>query len=341
MTSIVMDGGVAYLGGNFAKVRNPNGTWVNRTRLAAVDTSTCAVLAWAPSANAEVSALHVVGSTVYIGGTFTSVNSTARNRLAAVDAASGALKSFNPNMNNNVRAITSLGGRLFVGGEFSAAGGVTRKKLAAFDLQGGTLVSAWKPVASGKVTTLTPSPNGGRLYVGGSFTSLAGSSASPYLGAVSPTDGSLDQAFLPKPGWPLYVVAADSRGVYVGGGGSGGHFGIWELNGSKRRVYQTDGGVQAVAVDGDSVYAGGHFTNYCIGDTGSGSPFVCTNPLERRRLFEVSLTTGNLTSWAPKLNSAHGVWATAVEPTTHDLWTGGDFTKVGSSSISRLAVFPE
>jgi len=89
------------------------------------------------------------------------------------------------------------------------------------------------------------------------------------------------------------------------------------------------------------VYAGGHFTNYCIGDTGSGSPFVCTNPLERRRLFEVSLTTGNLTSWAPKLNSAHGVWATAVEPTTHDLWTGGDFTKVGSSSISRLAVFPE
>ena len=96
MTSIVMDGGIAYLGGNFAKVRNPNGTWVNRTRLAAVNTSTCAVLPWAPSANAEVSALHVVGSTVYIGGTFTSVNSTARNRLAAVDAASGARSRSTP-----------------------------------------------------------------------------------------------------------------------------------------------------------------------------------------------------------------------------------------------------
>ena len=138
----------------------------------------------------------------------------------------------------------------------------------------------------------------------------------------------------------MISVAADSRGVYVGGGGSGGHLGIWELDGSLRRIYQTDGGVQAVVVDGDSLYGGGHFTNYCVGDTGSGSPFLCTKNLPRRKIFEIDLTTGDFTNWSPSLNSAHGVFALAVEPASHDLWAGGDFTKVGTKTVGHLAVFP-
>ena len=82
---------------------------------------------------------------------------------------------------------------------------------------------------------------------------------------------------------------------------------VWNPDGSLQRpVYQTDGGVQAVAVDGDSLYAGGHFTNYCLGNTGAGHPFLCSDPLRRRKAFEVSLSTGDLTPWAPASTALAG-----------------------------------
>jgi hypothetical protein len=40
------------------------------------------------------------------------------------------------------------------------------------------------------------------------------------------------------------------------------------------------------------------------------------------------------------LNSAHGVFALQVDPGSGALWVGGDFTKVGSTSVSKLAVLP-
>lgn len=340
VTSIVIDGARTFIAGNFTSVTDPNGVARPRARLAAIDTDTCAVLSWNASANAEVEALRVDGGTLYAGGTFTTINGVTRNRLAALSTSDASLLSFNPNMNKTVRALTSTDSTLFVGGDFTAVGATTRKKLAAFSLSSGALVTGWKPGASGNVTTVTVSPNGERVYVGGNFTSLAGSSSAPYLGAVRSSDGTLDRAFLPGTPWPVISVAADSRGVYVGGGGSGGHLGIWELDGTLRRIYQTDGGVQAVVVDGDSLYGGGHFTNYCVGDTGSGSPFLCTKNLPRRKIFEIDLTTGDFTSWSPSLNSAHGVFALAVDPASHDLWAGGDFTKVGTKTVGHLAVFP-
>ena len=341
VTSVVIDGSRTFIAGDFTSVRTPSGTSVNRQRLAAVHTATCELLSWNPSANASVEALQVVGTTVYAGGAFTSVSGAARNRLAAIDADTGQLLGFNPGMNKTVRTLAASADRLFAGGDFTAVGTATRKKLAAFSLPSGSLVSNWKPAASGAVTTLALSADASLVYVGGNFSSLAGSSNSPYLAAVRADDGSLEPGFRPRPGWPMIKVIADSQGVYGGGGGSGGHLGIWNLDGSLQRpIYQTDGGVQALVIDGGSLYAGGHFTNYCLGNTGSGSPFICTDPLPRRKLFEVSLSTGALTSWAPVLNSAHGVFSLQVDPGSGALWVGGDFTKVGSKSVSKLAVFP-
>lgn len=340
VSSIIFSGSTAYLGGSFTKVRSPNGSWVARSRLAAVNTSTCAVLSWAPRANGEVRALHVLGTTVYVGGYFTNLNGVTRNRLAAVNT-SGTLLAFNPNLNGSVRAITSYGGRLFVGGDFLQVGATARNKLAAFYTSSGGFDWYWKPVAGGNVHSLAVSPDGLRLYVGGRFSSLAGSAYGAYLGALRPTTGALDTTFLPRPGWPVDSVAVDSRGVYAGGGGNGGHLGIWNTNGTLQRgLYTTDGDVQAVAVDGSSLYAGGHFTNYCVGGTGGGTPFKCSKPQERRKFFEVNLTTGALTGWSPNINSSLGVWAAKVEPVSHDLWAGGDFTTVNARTAQYLAVFP-
>lgn len=120
----------------------------------------------------------------------------------------------------------------------------------------------------------------------------------------------------------------------------GGHLAIWNLGGSLQRpIYQTDGGVQAVTVDGDSVYAGGRFVNDCVGNTGSGSPFRCDQNLTRHKLLEVSLTSGEVTDWAPVLNSTPGVFTESVDPQSGDLWVGGDFTTIDNQAQQHLGVF--
>ena len=341
VSAIVITGGTAYLGGSFTHVKDTRGVTQARSRLAAVNTSTCELLGWNPAADNNVLALAAQGGTVYAGGDFTHIGTAARSRIAALDGTTGAVKSLNPVVSKTVRAFALSGSTLYAGGTFTSVNGTSRGKLAAFSVSDGTL-TGWKPKAAGAVNALALSADGNDVYVGGTFSALNGSGASAYLAAVSATgNGSTDNGFDPSPTFPILSLTADSRGVYAGAGGSGGHFAIWNLNGSLQRpVYQTDGGVQGVAVDGDSVYAGGHFTNYCVGNTGAGSPFMCDKNLSRRKLFEVSLSSGDLTGWSPTLNSAHGVFATTVDPATHNLWSGGDFTTVNGKAVAHLAVFP-
>jgi hypothetical protein len=333
-----------YIGGSFTHVKDSAGVSQPRTRLAAINTATCDLLPWTASADNTVSALAVAGSTVYVGGSFLNINRLPRTRIAALDGANGTLLGFNPSVNNTVSALLASGTSLYMGGNFTSVSGVTVGKLAAFTLSSGALDPTWSPSANAAVETLAPSADGSDVYIGGNFTTL-NAKTQLYVGAVKAGNGASDPGFAPSFGtgaaFPILNLAADSRGVYAGGGGSGGHLVIWNLDGTLQQdVYQTDGGVQTVAVDGDSLYAGGHFVNYCAGNTGTGHPFLCTTNVPRAKLFEVSLTTGALTSWAPKLNSARGVFTSAVDPLTHALWVGGDFTKVGSLAVAHLAKFP-
>lgn len=332
-----------YLGGDFTHVTDSAGVSQPRSRLAAVDTATCDLLPWTAVADKSVTALAVTTDTVYVGGSFLSINGLSRTRIAALDGANATVLPFNPSVNKPVNALLASGTRLYVGGSFTSVSGVSRPMLAAFTLSSGALDPTWTPSANAAVYTLQLGADGTDVYVGGNFTSLNAQSQQ-YVGAVKADDGSSDAGFVPSFGtsaaFPILNLAADSRGVYAGGGGSGGHLVIWNLDGTlQRAVYQTDGGVQSVAVDGDSLYAGGHFVNYCSGNTGAGHPFLCDTNVPRSKLFEVSLTTGLLTSWAPKVNSARGVFTSAVDPVTHALWVGGDFTKVGSLPVAHLAEF--
>jgi hypothetical protein len=338
VTAIAISGGVAYLGGSFTHVKDRSGASVSRSRLAAVGTSSCDLLPWDPSADGDVYALAVAAGQVFVGGAFGTVGGQARSRLASVDP-SGAVLPWSPAVSAPVRALTSSSDRLYVGGDFTAVGSTRRTRLAAFSLATGALDPGWAPKASKGVLTLAYSASSGRVYAGGSFTTLEGDGRAAYVGALMEVSGRLDTGFLPQPGFPVLSLATGNGGVYAGAGGSGGHLVIWNTDGSLQQpVYQTDGGVQAVAVSGSSLFAGGHFTDYCIGNTGSGHPFKCDKPLVRRKLFEVDLTTGDLTSVAPVLNSARGVFALAVDRTDGSLWVGGDFTKVGSRAAAHLAV---
>lgn len=336
----VLSSGVVYIGGSFTHVTDLQGLSHPRAGLAAVDAFTCDLLPWRADANNKVFALAISGSTVYAGGTFTSVAGQSRYGLAALDATSGQVLPFSPHVSGTVRALATSGTSLYAGGSFTKVDGIARAHLAAVDARSGALSGAWTPSASGTVRALTPSAGGGRIYIGGTFTALDGKGTATYIGAVDPTSGALDPTFQPSVSFPILSLVADTRGVYAGGGGSGGHLVIWNADGSLQRpVFQTDGDVQAIAVAGDTVYGGGHFDNYCVGNTGSGAPFVCDQSLTRHKLLAVSLTTGDVTTWAPRLNSNLGVFTEAVDAPSGDLWVGGDFTTVNGAAQPHLAVF--
>jgi hypothetical protein len=340
VSASTISSGVLYIGGRFTHVSDLHGVSKARGGLAAVNLSTCDLLPWTAVTNGDVHALTVAGGSVYAGGEFTTVGGLTRTRLAALDASSGDVLPFKHTVNRTVRALTVSGSTVFAGGDFSTVDGAGRAGLAGFATGSGALSSTWRPTASGSVRTLTPSATGGRIYVGGSFRSLDGSSADAYLGAVDSAGGALDTAFKPHATFPILDLVSDSRGVYAGGGGSGGHLGIWNADGSLQRpVYQTDGDVQAIAVSGDSLYAGGHFDNYCVANTGSGAPYLCTTPRQRKKLFEVSLASGAVTSWAPSLNSNLGVFSATTDPGSGQLYIGGDFTTINSAKRAHLGAF--
>jgi hypothetical protein len=339
VSTIAIHGTTAYIGGKFTNVKDRSGRNWPRAHLAAIDTASCDLLPWQADTNNEVNALKVAGNTLFAGGAFTSVGASRRTYLAAFNVANGALTSFNHTLNKPVEALGAVQNRLYAGGAFTTVDGANRPKAAAFAVDTGQLDGTWKPtVSGGKVETIATSAD--RVYLGGSFTKVNGRTDVDYLAAVAPTSGAVDTSFLPHATFPMLALAVDSRGVYGGGAGSGGHMAMWNLSGALREpVYQVDGDVQAIAVDGDSVYAGGHFTNYCVGNTGSGAPYRCNVNLERRKLFEVSFSSGAVTSWNPSLNSPFGA-IVAVVDSSHRLWVGGDFTTVGGRPVDHLAVFP-
>jgi hypothetical protein len=71
------------------------------------------------------------GSTMYVGGSFTTMGVSARSRVAAVDVASGATMAWNPSADGPVYSIAATGSRVYLGGEFLEVGGLPQSGIAS------------------------------------------------------------------------------------------------------------------------------------------------------------------------------------------------------------------
>ncbi len=147
----------------------------------------------------RVYAFAQVGSKIITGGTFTKVSPAAgqpdvgRTDLLAFDAATGKLDpTFAPVLDGEVRGVAPgpVPNTVYVVGQFKTVNGVASKSVALIDTTTGNLVPGWKtPTLNGEAWTVKLS--NGRLFVGGTFTTVGGK---PHAGLVTlnPTTGALD-----------------------------------------------------------------------------------------------------------------------------------------------------
>lgn len=187
--------------------------------------------------NGKVLAMVEAGGKIFIGGQFTQLRSTPGGmagpkivvgNLGALDAATGeGIQGFAPVVSHStdaayVRAlaVSPDGTRLYVGGHFDTVAGVSVRNLAAIDLTSLTVDATFAPTVGGPTTgvnAILPSPDGSKVYVGGSFTKVNGQSRTR-LGAVHP-DGTLDAGWHPAANsWVRSVeLSTDGLTMFVGG----------------------------------------------------------------------------------------------------------------------------
>jgi hypothetical protein len=229
-----------------------------------------------------------------------------------------------------------------VAGTFRLISGHHRGHVAAYRLRRRStprLSRRFRAGTNRAVLALAPARDGsGRIFLGGSFTRVNGHRRS-HLAAVTVRGGRLAH-WRGRAAYRVIALTASRRMLYVGEGGPVGGALLAYVSRDGRRAWRirADGDVQAVAMHGGAVYAGGHFQNVCGGDgSGHGNPWVCNQPIRRRKLFSVrgsraagrpSRAAIGLTRWNPSANSAHGVFALRLW--SGRLLAGGDFTRVGN-----------
>ncbi|HET7399381.1 MAG TPA: PKD domain containing protein, partial [Intrasporangium sp.] len=151
-----------------------------------------------PVGDGDVRAIAKVGSTMVIGGNFTTVKGVPRARVAAFGAATGSLSGFNLAVNGEVSAIVPgpTPDTAYLAGGFTQVGAATRRNVALVNLATNSVVSSFAAPAlgtSGRVKDMVKVGN--RLVIAGDF-SVVGGQTHRGIAALDATTGAVDHAYL-------------------------------------------------------------------------------------------------------------------------------------------------
>ncbi|MFV0458922.1 MAG: PKD domain-containing protein [Actinomycetales bacterium] len=125
--------------------------------------------------------------------------------------------------NGEIWDIEVVGDRVYVAGSFTSIRNtvgdtsvVTQPMLAAWNHTTGQLDMSFRPVFDGSVRTVEASPDGSRLYVGGTFRSINGVSKKK-LAQIDPTTGAPIAGFKANGNAQVNQIAVSDTAVYAGG----------------------------------------------------------------------------------------------------------------------------
>jgi hypothetical protein len=326
--ALLVTGSAVWVGGDF---HLGNG---QETSLAALDPTTGAVTSASPTVDGEVDALALDGSTLYLGGGFTSVDGQARQDLAAIDLGSGTVTPWNPNPDpGGVSTVAASGSTVFAGGSFKTVGGVSRDGLAAIDLTTG-LPTAWAPQLTGAGPSAMAT-NGSTIYIYSRWLTAIGGEPVTGLGAIDVATGQ-PTGWAPAAAANIYALAATPQTVYVVGNfqaiGGQARTNIAALDATTGAVTAWNPGstrfsaIFSVAVSGSTVYAGGNFTEIG-GQTRDG-------------IAALDAGTGEATAWNPvakQASTSTPLDVQAIVPDGPNVYVGGQFTGIGGAGRANIA----
>jgi hypothetical protein len=368
-------GGTMYAGGTFSSVStpagvSPGGTFA-RSNIVAFNATTGVVsTSFAPSVNGEVWAMASDGASLWIGGTFTSVNGVARRAVAKLNLnpTTGAATldtTFNMNLaSGKVTELALVNGRLIAGGTFTgklrAVNPATGANTGYLNLSiSGTVADNAGPV---EVYRFAVNPAGTRLVAVGNFTSVGGQTRYRAfmltLGATASVnawyypplqnrcradslpDYMRDVDFSPDGSWFAFV----STGFIPQAGGVGrdlcdaaARFETNVPNPARPTWINYTGGdtLHSVAATDVAVYVQGHqrWLNNPQGSNSAGPGAV-----SRPGIGAISPTSGLALSWNPTKD--RGVGGKDLYVTSQGLWVGSDTDHIGNETRRRIALMP-
>jgi hypothetical protein len=369
---LIQVGGTMYAGGTFSSVAtapgvSPSGTFSRANLVAFTATTGVISTSFVPSVNGAVWALASDGASLWIGGTFTSVNGVARRGLAKLNPTTGAVDAgFNAKLaSGKVTELALVGGRLFAGGTFTG-------KLRALDPATGANTGYLNLSISGSVTSnagpvsvyrFAVNPAGTRLVAVGNFTSVAGQTRyrafMVTLGSTTATlnawsypplqnlcaasslpDYLRDVDFSPDGAWFAFV----STGYIPQAGGVGRDLcdatARFETNlASPARptwINYTGGDtLHSVAATDLAVYVQGHQRWL---DNPQGRDSAGPGAVPRPGIGAISPSTGLALSWNPTKD--RGVGGKDLYVTSAGLWVASDTNHIGHETHQRIALMP-
>lgn len=365
-------GDTVIVGGDFSTVTDPgSSTSITRNDIVAFNASTGEVsTTFVPQLDGTVYDLLPApgGTSVYVAGSFSSVNGVRMPKIVELDVATGAIvQAFDPpTPSAMVRHLALSGGRLYIGGTFAKIGGTPRTALAALDPTTGALDDYLDLTFAGthqggvtKVMNLAVNPQGTKLVATGNFQTVDGYQRQQFvmidLGA---NRASVDADYATTRWNPTCTPSVDTymRGLawatdgsyfIISATGAGYTTGSlcdtvtrWDPDATGTDIqptwvsYMGGDSVMTVSVTDKVIYIGGHerWANDTCPDR------ACQGAVSRQGIGALDPVNGMPYSWNPTRTRGHGVEDLGL--TADGLYVASDTDVFNQRHRGRIAFLP-
>jgi hypothetical protein len=216
-------GNFLYVAGEFNSVRTISAGTISRPYLfrinltgindGKVDTS------WTPTPDRPVYNLETDGTSLFVAGTFLSINGIARNGLAKISTTSTGIvdAAWNPNPDGTISSLKFANSQLYVGGGFGNIGGSTNNYIVRLSPANGVADTAWSPKLNGPISSIEADAS--YVYLGGKFSQVNGS-----LGrrgvirfSIGAGTATFDSTWNPDPDGEVNVLLKSGTSLYMAG----------------------------------------------------------------------------------------------------------------------------